>query len=226
MPPLLSLRSLCFSDIISATQSYWTGEQMQSNFTVSLKTTLRRISAWVMLFILLSLPVTSAYSSGSSYIPCDCLTSPCSCFIQEGDKGDFVKAIVKLLKDKRYLKKSAEKTVFTAETTAAVKRFQRDNGLEPTGMMDDDTLTLLIWGMLPEELDLTKPYVYGNASTIPATVYVPVVGGKKRHATAQCCNMDHPRKVSIRNAEAVGFDACKIDGCERDMEVLLYGVKK
>lgn len=186
----------------------------------------KHIRVFVILLILLLLPLTQTFSSGSSYIPCDCFSSPCSCFIQEGDRGDFVKAIVKRLKDKKYLKSGAEKTVFTAETTAAVKQFQKDNGLEITGMMDDDTLTLLIWDMLPEKLDLTMPFVYGRASTISATVYVPVVGGKKRHATAECCDMDHPRKVSVRNAVAVGFDACKIKGCERDTELLLYGVKK
>ena len=104
-------------------------------------------------------------------------------------------------------------------------QFQRDNSLEPTGMLDDDTLTLLIWDKTPEELDLERPFTYGDASTLPFTCYVPVVGGKKRHASPDCCNMEHPRKVSIRNAYAVKFDACKIDGCERDTELLLYGVK-
>ena len=180
----------------------------------------------ILSFCILLYPIAQAFSSGSSYIPCDCVGSECSCFIQEGDKGDFVRAVVSLLKKKKYLDKKAENTVFTSETTKAVKRFQTDNKLEPTGTLDDDTLTLLIWDMLPEELDRVKPYVYGDPSTIPNTVYVPVVGGKRRHASSECCDMDHPRKVSIRNAEAVGYKACKIDGCESDLEFLLYGVVK
>ena len=83
----------------------------------------------------------------------------------------------------------------------AVIAFQTDNRLEPTGQMDDETLTLLLWNMTPEQLDRTNPNY--------RTVYIPVNGGKKRHLNPECSGMDHPRKVSDRNAEALGFDGCK-----------------
>ena len=91
-----------------------------------------------------------------------------------------------------------------------------------TGTMDDDTLTLLIWDMLPEELDRVKPLISGDPSTYPDTVYIPTDGGKKRHASEFCCNMKDPRMVSIRNADKVGFDACKIRDCERDQEKTMH----
>ena len=36
---------------------------------------------------------------------------------------------------------------------------------------------------------------------------------KKRHKKETCSGMEDPRKVSIRNAEYAGFDACKRKGC-------------
>ena len=88
--------------------------------------------------------------------------------------------------------------------------------------MDDDTLTLLIWDMLPEELDRVMPLLSGKANTYPDTVYIPTDGGKKRHASEQCSGMLDPRKVSIRNASAFKFDACKRKGCEAELEMLLH----
>lgn len=195
---------------------------MRSDYSMQHRTALKRIPALVMLFILLSLPITQALSSGSSYIPCN-HHGKCECFIQEDDEGNFVKAIVNLLIKKKYLpKKFSPKTRFTADVTKAVKKFQTDNHLEPTGTMDDDTLTLLIWDMLPEKLDKVMPLIPGVPATYPDTVYIPTDGGKKRHASEFCCNMEDPRKVSIRNAEAVGFDACKIRDCERDAELTMH----
>ena len=135
--------------------------------------------------------------------------------------GDNVKSLQKSLISLGYLKGKAD-GVFGSKTEEAVKKFQKDNNLEPTGMLDDDTLTLLIWDMLPEKLDRVMPLVSGKPSTYPDTVYIPTDGGKKRHATRECCNMEDPRKVSIRNAEEIGFDACKIKYCERYVELTLH----
>ena len=86
--------------------------------------------------------------------------------------------------------------------------------------MDDDTLTLLIWGILPNELDKVMPVQRYDPSTYPDMVYVPTDGGKKRHQGPECCDMYDPRKVSIRNAAALRYDACKI--CEVEREKLLH----
>ena len=195
---------------------------MQSELTVLNNSALKHIFIFLTLFILLTLSPAYALSSGSSYIPCN-HTGKCECFIQEGDEGNFVKVIINQLIKKKYLpKKFSPKTIFTADVTDAVKSFQSNNNLEPTGTMDDDTLTLLIWDLLPEELDQIMPIIPGKPGTYPDLVYVPTDGGKKRHANEFCCNMEDPRRVSIRNAEKVGFDACKIKDCERDAELLLH----
>ena len=173
----------------------------------------------ILLTILVSLPARASTRS-LSYIPCDCGNAECTCFIQLGDAGGFVKGIINLLKDQGYLDSRAKTGQFTEEVESAVLSFQKENGLPATGTMDDDTLTLLIWGMLPQDLDKVMPVTRGDPSTFPDTVYVPTDGGKKRHGTPTCSNMYDPRKVSIRNAEAIGNDACK--KCERKREEALH----
>ena len=180
--------------------------------------TLKRIHALAILFILLSLPMSRSLASGSSYIPCDCHSNHCTCFIQEGDEGNFVKVIIKHLKEMKYLSKDAPKTLFSSEVTKAVKKLQADYNLKQTGTLDDDTLTILLWEKRPEELDMLYPFIPGNPLTYTGTVYIPTDGGKKRHATEFCSNMEDPRKVSIRNAEKAGFEACKKSNCEAERE--------
>ena len=180
---------------------------------------LKHLALLISLFILVSGPA-QAQTKSLSYIPDDCGNADCTCFIQLGDAGDFVKGIVKLLKEQGYLNKKSKASQFTKEVEAAVMSFQRENGLPQTGTMDDNTLTLLIWGMPPQELDKALPIDRNDPSTFPDTVYVPTDGGKKRHSNPECSGMYDPRKVSIRNAEAIGYDACK--KCEVDREEILY----
>ena len=71
--------------------------------------------------------------------------------------------------------------------------------------LSNDTLTLLLWDMLPSELDR----IDGGLSITCRTVFLPTNGGKKRHLKDTCSGMLHPRKVSDRNAEELGFDGCK-----------------
>lgn len=40
-------------------------------------------------------------------------------------------------------------------------------------------------------------------------VWIPTKGGKKYHTNASCSNMDDPNYVSLSEAEALGFTACK-----------------
>lgn len=173
----------------------------------------------LLLIVLLCFPVSVSLASGSSYIPCFCI-GHCTCFVQEGDEGNFVKEIIKLLIKKKYLPKGTPTGLFSHDVTLAVMQFQKDNDLEETGMMDDDTLTLLIWDMLPEELDKVMPVTV--ASSFPDMCYIPTDGGKKRHASESCSGMLDPRKVSIRNAAAFKFDACKRSGCEAELERLMH----
>ena len=172
--------------------------------------------------IILHIVFCSALAEGSSYIRCDCNNYPCTCFIQRGDEGGFVEVIIQHLQHQGYVDKRMPTNIFSKEIEQAVIQFQSDNGLDCTGMMDDDTLTLLLWGMTPEILDIKRPLRSGDTSTYPDTVYIPTDGGKKRHAKPTCSGMYDPRKVSIRNAAKAGFDPCGRKGCQKDAEKSLH----
>ena len=165
--------------------------------------TVKRYLAAVLLAITLFFVVPSL-GEGKSYIPCDCLFGRCSCFIQLGDEGGAVKKIIEMLIEKKYLGKKTPKGIFSKDVEKAVKKFQADNDLEETGMMDDDTLTFLIWGMSPEDVDAKIGWSYEDCKT----VFLPTDGGKKKHIKPTCSKMEDPRKVSNRNAEMLGFDPC------------------
>lgn len=179
----------------------------------------KAMTLWMALLILVLTPARAATGS-QSYIPDDCGKARCTCFIQLGDAGGMVRGIVELLKEGGYLDNNTRAAQFTPAVEAAVIALQRANGLPPTGMMDDDTLTLLVWGMLPEALDRAMPVRADDPSTFPDTVYVPTDGGDKRHFDPECSDMYDPRKVSIRNAQALGYEACK--KCAYDRERSLH----
>ena len=186
--------------------------------TIQKKMIKRLIALWIIvLSILLS---GCSRAEGTSHISCDCGEDPCICFIQLGDEGQAVKAIVTRLISKGYLEANADKNVFSRKTEKAVRQFQEEHLLEQTGMMDDETLTYLLWDMSSEELDKSRPINPLNPSTFPDTVYIPTDGGKKRHSNPKCSNMLDPRKVSIRNAAELGFEACK--KCEVQQELILH----
>jgi len=128
-------------------------------------------------------------------IACDCANAKCSCFVQMGDEGIAVDGIIDLLAEQGYLS-SNRIGAFDNRVYRAVCDFQKDHVMEQSGMLDDDTLTILIWGnrMTGENI---------------AEVWVPTDGGKKRHKTPNCSGMYDPRKMSARNAQALGLDACK-----------------
>ena len=167
---------------------------------------MQRFQRLAALFLLASMMISAspARAEGKSFIPCDCLSSVCSCFIQTGDEGGAVVRIVELLIEKNYLDKDTPTGLFSGHVETAVKRFQADHGLDVTGTMDDDTLTLLLWGMLPETVDEKYEHTLADCST----VYLPTDGGKKRHIDPACSQMEDPRKVSGRNAGMLGFDRC------------------
>lgn len=164
-----------------------------------------------------------AAAVSASFIPDDCGKNPCTCFIQILDQGGFVKGIINLLKDQEYLDKKIKTAQFTRQVMDAAIVFQEDHLLPPTGTMDDTTLTILIWGITPEELDEVMPIVPGSPETYPDMCYVPSDGGKKRHSNPLCSDMYDPRKVSIRNAAALGYDACS--KCARNTESFLHPAK-
>lgn len=134
---------------------------------------------------------------------CACGLTPCVCFLQAGDEGGAAEAVIIALKQQGYLALKHLKGVLSKDAASAVAAFQTERGLPATGLLDDDTLTRLLWGMTPEELNIARP------DTAPDMVYIPTGGGTRRHAKPACSGMDSPRRVSVRNAELMGFLPCK-----------------
>ena len=137
-------------------------------------------------------------------IPCQCGQEACQCFIQFGDSGQAVAIIQHLLCMRGYLDPADDSNNFNLQTQNAVIHFQEDNDLTSTGMLDDDTLTLLIWNMSPDELTTLQPW------SIFAPVWIPTDGGIRHHCEGDCCAMYDPRLVSQRNAMVMGFLPCGI----------------
>jgi peptidoglycan hydrolase-like protein with peptidoglycan-binding domain len=135
-------------------------------------------------------------------IPCQCGQANCLCFIQLGDEGPAVEFIQNTLIVRGYLAPNDDTSDYDEKTVSAVMRFQQDNGLSPTGRMDDETLTLLLWGMLPIELNAAQP----GSSTV--VVWIPTDGGIRHHDLETCSGMYDPRLVSQRNAHAMNMLHC------------------
>ena len=124
------------------------------------------------------------------------------CFIQLGDVGPAVEFIQNALVLQGYLEPNDDASAFDEKTRQAVLDFQTEHDLSPTGIMDDETLTLLLWGMRPEELDKAEP----TSSTLP--MWIPTDGGIRHHDTKTCSQMHDPRLVSQRNALAMNMLHC------------------
>ena len=135
-------------------------------------------------------------------IPCQCNLEPCLCFIQLGDEGPAVEFIQNALVSQGYLAPNDDASTFDEKTCQAVLRFQTEHALPSTGTMDDDTLTLLLWGMLPEALNESEP----TSSTLP--MWIPTDGGIRHHDNKTCSQMFDPRLVSQRNALAMNMLHC------------------
>ena len=135
-------------------------------------------------------------------IPCLCGLEDCLCFIRLGDEGRPVAFLQAILIQRGYFTAEDISPLFDETVLTAVQDFQRDNCLPPTGLMDDETLTILIWGMTPAELDTLQPWSIGQP------VWIPTDGGVRQHSDPYCCDMHDPRLVSYRNAIAMGMYPC------------------
>ena len=140
-------------------------------------------------------------------ILCQCAQEYCSCFIQLGDGGPVMEYIQHALIAQEYLSAVNDAHLFDDNTLQAVLRFQQTNALPATGMLDDVTLTLLLWGMHPKALDEAEPGTNGNP------IWIPTDGGIRRHRNPTCCQMFSPRLVSVRNADLMNMQPCGI--CNR-----------
>ncbi len=153
-----------------------------------------------IIFVVLLLAIPNAFAE--KYPVCDCNSKQCTCFIQLGDEGPIVNAIIKLLIAQEYCAPDQKVSILDEGARKGILRFQKEHDLQETGTLDDNTLTLLIWGCLPEELNEMDPnsrYDYN---------WVPTDGGRRRHRNERCSSMYDPRKISVRNAEALGYKNC------------------
>jgi len=142
-------------------------------------------------------------NAAASELPCEyCQQHPCNCYIQLGDGGPAIEYIQHALISQGYLHSSNDAYLFDNDTLDAICRFQSAYELPVTGMLDDNTLTLLLWGVSPEELDILEPLTNGRF------VWLPTDGGIRRHLKSTCCNMFNPRRVSVRNADLMNFMPC------------------
>lgn len=136
-------------------------------------------------------------------LACDCGERFCECFIQLEDEGYPVGLVLELLGRRGYLKKPGK--TFNEKAERAVLAFQKDYGLEQTGMIDDLTLSCLVQGVRPGKLRSTEDSDYLG--------WVPTDGGKKWHIKPTCSKMSDPRKMSLENAIQIGMDDC--DRCAK-----------
>ncbi len=162
------------------------------------------------IFVLLCLVLAlTAFSEEEIPDPfaCDCDFSAeegevCACFLQEGDIGPAVNGVIEHLKERGYLPFSHARGVFDAEVTEAVKHFQRDMDLAETGVFDHETLTFLLF----HDVFTDVFFMMEEEETL---VWVPTDGGERIHETKECSNMIAPRKISERNAAALGVERCE-----------------
>ena len=160
-------------------------------------------------FLLCLMLVFPAFSEDAPVDPftCDCgfdeeKGEKCACFLQEGDIGPFVNAVIVHLKERGYLFMEHARGVFDEEVTDAVKRFQYDMDLTETGFLDHETLSYLIFA----DSGLDMFLVSDDKAEL---MWTPTDGGIKVHKDPLCSQMIAPRKISKRNAFALGIINCE-----------------
>lgn len=166
----------------------------------------KRLIAFLAVIVIVFSITIYAYA----HIPCLCNnpSDQCTCFIQLGDKGLAVEKIVAVLKMKGYLS-STEKNEFTPEVKQAVIKFQKENNLECTGWMDDETLDALLFDVLPDES------MKGSMEFWDAICFVPTDGGQRHHSNPACSDMLNPRMISRVNATSLGIKPCGKNTCTK-----------
>jgi len=152
--------------------------------------------------VLALMMLTLVCSGALALVRHDCKEKNCVCFIQKGDKGPGVTSIARRLKAMGYLQTDKNVNTFTAEVDEAVRAFQKDRRLKTDGLMTDNTLTWLLYGLSASDMDREYPLSDGRQ------VWVPTDGGTRFHTRVDCSGMTYARKLSLRNALALGFEPC------------------
>ena len=159
---------------------------------------MKKMLAGALALMLLTLVCTGALA----LVRHDCREKNCVCFIQRGDMGPGVAAIARRLRAMGYLKTDKTVSTFTKELDEAVRAFQKDHRMKADGLMTDNTLTWLLYGLGANDMDREYPLSDGRQ------VWVPTDGGTRFHTRPDCSGMSYARKLSLRNALALGFEPC------------------
>ena len=151
--------------------------------------------------LLLAVLLTACCTNALAAVRCTCGVKPCICFMQLGDKGMGVRNVIRMLFDQGYMPRGTG-AVFTEEVHQAVVAFQKAHRLTQSGVLNDSTLTWLIYGMSIKDLERAHPDSDGQE------VWISTDGGTKFHSNPTCSQMAYARKLSARNAQALGFLPC------------------
>ena len=125
-----------------------------------------------------------------------------------GDKGDAVKVLQGKLISLGYLSGTAD-GVFGKSTKAAVKDFQKNSNLKVDGIAGAATISALF-----SDAAIRKPAITATpekeAPKSSTTRYVWITKtGEKYHRTSHCGNTKNARKVTLQEAQDMGYEACQ-----------------
>lgn len=134
--------------------------------------------------------------------------TPTVAALKVGDKGDAVKALQGKLVSLGYLSGTAD-GVFGKSTKAAVKDFQKSSNLKVDGIAGAATISALF-----SDAAIRKPAITATpekeAPKSGTTRYVWITKtGKKYHRTSHCGNTKNARKVTLQDAQDMGYKPCQ-----------------
>jgi len=130
---------------------------------------------------------------------CECALEKCECFLQLGDSGGAMRAVIRKLAERGYLNDRRVKTTYTAKVRLAVEELQSDFALSMDGLLNDETLCALL-GYIASDEDEKHDSV----------VWVSSRSGIRYHEKKNCSGMRNPRKMSQKHAQLLQLDPCGI----------------
>lgn len=148
---------------------------------------MNRFVSLVLVLLMCFAALSEAAVKQPEFLPCVCGFEECVCFAREGDTGYLVQTARSLLFEMNLLDKLHPQAKFDENMKTALLDFQELKGLDRTGLLDDETLTMLF----ATEHEMLIPDV--------RCFYVPVNGGQELHISSVCSGMIDSRMVSARS---------------------------
>ena len=119
--------------------------------------------------------------------------------IQIGDSGETVKGCQEMLIKLEFLVSVADGD-FGPKTEQAVIDFQNDNGLSPSGIIDDETY---------DQLQTAVIELTGEIEYVPSLVWIPI-SGARYHSYSTCGGLKNAKLIMATEAEENGYKPCNI----------------